>query len=178
MPSATMYRPLSSMIEKLSSLCVRFMPTFVSPATSMRSSPPTTWDRRKDARTVSTASLRCRTKHHGELAKFVAAEHEELHRIARGVLAHDVGELLPRIHGLAIHGNDHVGRGLQACLFGRARRRDGNDPNALDDPGPVGPGGLAADAQPRGSRRRCGGCAREKRPDGRDGRRLPRGWAS
>src|SRR5580693_2786462 len=29
------------MIEKLSSLCVRFMPTFVSPATSIRSGPPT-----------------------------------------------------------------------------------------------------------------------------------------
>src|ERR1019366_1632306 len=44
------------MIEKLSSLCVRFMPTFVSPATSIRSGPPTMTDRRKDADTVSTRS--------------------------------------------------------------------------------------------------------------------------
>ena len=41
------------MMEKLSSLWVRFMPTLVSPATSMRSGPTKT-DRRKDARMVST----------------------------------------------------------------------------------------------------------------------------
>ena len=46
------------MMEKLSSLWVRFMPTLVSPATSMRSGPPTTADRRKDALTVSTTATR------------------------------------------------------------------------------------------------------------------------
>src|SRR5258708_1542384 len=45
------------MMEKLSSLCVRFMPTFVSPATSMRSGPPTTADRRVDALVVSTTVI-------------------------------------------------------------------------------------------------------------------------
>src|SRR5579863_3725053 len=107
------------MMEKLSSLWVRFMPTLVSPATSMRSNPPTTVDRRKDARMVSTR--RCspvgsgwwRLGRRGEqidrdLSKCPGAEHEQLHRVADRMPGDCRGQTLRAVDGLSVDRDDHV----------------------------------------------------------------------
>src|SRR5271167_1043883 len=113
------------MMEKLSSLCVRFMPTFVSPATSIRSGPPTVarssqGRRHRVNRSTKAASGRAGAagtrpgpsrrgfQRHRDLAELLAGIHEELYRVARRVLPDEVRELLGRIDGVAVDGDDQV----------------------------------------------------------------------
>src|SRR5580658_4323998 len=101
-------------MEKLSSLWLRFMPTLVSPATSIFNDPPTCHpvearpgtsavtlpNRRNPRARVSTASgwrSGGRSKSDGDLAEFpVRSEDQELDLVSDRVLRDDVGELLRR----------------------------------------------------------------------------------
>src|SRR5579884_663122 len=139
MPSATMYRPLSSMIEKLSSLCVRFMPTFVSPATSIWSGAPTVAIVARTRRLCQ--SVRCagasggRAQADGHVAEPAAAEDEEPHGVARGVLADGGRERVGRVDRLALDRDDDVCARYETGLLRGARRRGGHDAHPLDASG-------------------------------------------
>src|SRR4051812_1987074 len=118
------------MIEKLSSLCVRFMPTFVSPATSMRS-PTREWS----CRSVPCVNRALRSRAQGDhrLAEFARAEDEKLDLLPDRALGNDLSQLFGRLDGRAVDGDDGVGAvaGLESGLFCRAARRDAHDLHAL-----------------------------------------------
>src|SRR5438552_3985639 len=123
-------------MEKLSSLWFRFMPTFVSPATSIFKPTVPKWSQqtgrcvnaalRPRVRIVDTrqgpladtrnpqptarlreASGRC-AKGDRRLVKLVAAQDEELHGFPGRVLREEIGQFFRGVDGVAIDGGGEV----------------------------------------------------------------------
>ena len=160
------------MIEKLSSLCVRFMPTFVSPATSMRS--PTrewSWARGLRVNRALVQPVRARAPRASPWPRGICLPLKTRSLtcwpIAR--LAMTSASCSGRLDRLPVDRDDRVGAvaGLEAGLFGGAAGRDAHDLDALHVALGVG---RAAEPEPRRRLDRAGGGLHEEAAERVDGR--------